>query len=241
MATLDGAFRTRLPERSQAGLIESIGRSIVTGTLPPGSTISPDAIADEAGVSKPLLREVFKVLEGLGLITARPKVGTRVTEPVAWNYLDGRVIQWRLQSSEARAQVSELYAMRLGVEPVAARLVAMRGADESRLAELDSSVAEMAAAWESRDVHTFAEADTRFHATLLELSGNKMFACLTDVIASAVRLRETLVFPLESEVLSGLDEHRLLIAQLRAGDPGAEDTSRSIIRGADLEAEKYLS
>ncbi|MGZ0153611.1 FCD domain-containing protein [Kribbella sp. WER1] len=63
------------------------------------------------------------------------------------------------------------------------------------LAQLTGAIDTMYAALDQRDLHTFVSADVSFHIALLDLSGSKIFECLSSVIATAVRTRETLVFP----------------------------------------------
>lgn len=55
-------------------------RRIINGTLPPGAPVREEAIAREFGTSRSPIREAFKLLEGAGLLTQRPRRGVVVTE-----------------------------------------------------------------------------------------------------------------------------------------------------------------
>lgn len=219
--------------------VEYVGRSIVQGVLAPGSSIHPEKLGEHLGASRSVVREAFRALEAKGLVTARPKVGTRVAEESRWDYLDPQVIMWRLQGDSRLAQVDELYSTRLAIEPVAARLVAQRS-DPAAITGLEAILDRMQQAFEARDIHSFTEADVEFHTTLLALSGNRMFQRLQGVIATAVRTRETLVFPLVEETLHGLKSHRLLVSEIANGDPTLEETSRTLVIDAHREAEIAL-
>ncbi|WP_238006317.1 FCD domain-containing protein [Dactylosporangium sp. AC04546] len=91
-----------------------------------------------------------------------------------------------------------------------------------------------------RDLHSFTAADIDFHVALLTVSGNKMFACLNGVITTAVRARETLLFPLVEATRRGLLLHRQLVQAIMTGDTDVEQLSRELIIGAQHEAERAL-
>ncbi|WP_432890037.1 FadR/GntR family transcriptional regulator [Kribbella sp. CA-245084] len=223
------------PGRHHDRVVEEVGRAIVTGRYREGESVSPERLAEDFGVSRPVIREAFRALQGKGLLVARPKVGTRVSDPRTWNYLDPQIITWRLESDRRTEQVDELYSVRLAVEPVAARMAALR-AKPADLAQLTRAIDTMYAALDQRDLHTFVSADVDFHVTLLDLSGSKMFDCLGSVIETAVRTRETLVFPVVEAMRRGLELHRQLVQDIMTGSPDLETTSRRLIVDAHDEA-----
>ncbi|MER7243268.1 FCD domain-containing protein [Kribbella sp. NPDC000426] len=104
------------------------------------------------------------------------------------------------------------------------------------LAQLTRAIDTMYAALDQRDLHTFVSADVNFHVTLLDLSGSKMFDCLGSVIETAVRTRETLVFPVVEAMRRGLELHRQLVQDIMTGSPDLETTSRRLIVDAHDEA-----
>lgn len=219
--------------------VEQLGRAIVQGTLDVGAAIVPEQLTESLGLSRSVLREAFRALESKGLVQARPRVGTHVAPRDRWNYLDPQVISWRLRGEDRLEQVEELYSTRLAVEPVAARLVSGL-ADPETVPHLRHLIGTMREAIIARDLHAFTEADVEFHTALLDRSGNKMFGCFSTVIATAVRTRETLVFPLVEQTRRGLDVHERLVEQIATADPRVETTSRLLIQDAHREARKAL-
>jgi DNA-binding FadR family transcriptional regulator len=218
-------------------VLNAIGWRIVTGEIKPGDVLGSQLEA-EYGVGRSVLREVFRALQGKGLITARPKIGTRVTDPSTWNYLDEQVVGWRLRSEHRHAQIEELYELRLAVEPRAASILATR--DSVNVKRLRDAVSLMSLAWTRRDTSSFAAADVEYHIALLELTENRMFAGLSDVISSALRIRETFVFPLEEAILSGLELHSLLIEEIAGRRASAGDTAERLVMEAHAELEYML-
>lgn len=220
-------------------VLEWIGTQIVTRAFATGHKLNPDELSTERQVSRAVLREVFRVLQAKGLITARPKQGTLVAAPEYWDYMDPDIIRWRLRSADRATQVEELFTLRLAVEPVACRLMAATARSASADA-LDEHIAEMKAAFDRRDLHAFTTADISFHRQILESCDNNMFRSLASPVAAAVRTRETLQFPLDEVVLRGLEYHRQLVRKIRENAPAVEEISRALILDARDEIEAAL-
>lgn len=89
-------------------VLESLGRRITGGELPAGTTLTLDGIGAEFQVSRTVAREAMRLLEGLRLIRSGPRVGIVVLPHEAWNVLDPRVIEWRLDGPGRAAQLRSL-------------------------------------------------------------------------------------------------------------------------------------
>jgi len=128
---------------------------------------------------------------------------------------------------------------RSGIEPLAVRLLAESGSDES-LDELQTMLADdIPAGWESGRV---AEATGEFHRRMVELSGNATLTIIAGMLHE-ITVRHTAFAIKEHRPVSKADyeklmrSYRRLMALLRAGDgPGAEahwrkhlDTSRDLL------------
>lgn len=88
------------PLTRNAQIMNELGRRVVDGYWRPGACIDPEALVEEMGVSRTLLREVMRVVEDKGLIKATPGVGTRVRPVSAWDVLDVDVARWIRESPE---------------------------------------------------------------------------------------------------------------------------------------------
>jgi len=220
-------------------VVDAVGRRIVTGILEPGAMIVPEAVRSEFGVSASVVREAFRALQGKGLLTAKSKVGTKVSPTAQWNFLDPQVIQWRIESDHRDEQIAEFFEVRLALEPIAAQLMADHGA-EAAVTQLRSCVARMQAAMAQDDLSAFVQADVEFHGVLVSESGNQMFATLRGIVELAVGVREVLFFPFTGADRHGLDLHERLVADIAAGDPGAWQTSREMLVAAREEMREAL-
>ncbi|WP_374609887.1 FadR/GntR family transcriptional regulator [Gordonia sp. (in: high G+C Gram-positive bacteria)] len=177
-------------------ILAAIGRRIVSGAQPAGSVLTLDAISAEHGVSRTVSREVIRVLESMGLVESRRRVGITIQPRTRWSVFDARLIRWRLDGADRAEFLATLSELRRGFEPVAAALAAER-ANEHQCRILAAAVSDMSVHGRNGDLESYLLADKVFHRTLLEASGNEMFRSLTGVV---------------NEVLAGRTHHGMMPA-----------------------------
>jgi DNA-binding FadR family transcriptional regulator len=79
---------------SRYGLLDSLGRKIVTGSYDRRPFPTEAQLADEYAVSRSVTREAVKMLTAKGLLSARPRQGTIVLPRASWNLFDADVLHW---------------------------------------------------------------------------------------------------------------------------------------------------
>ncbi|MET8338597.1 FadR/GntR family transcriptional regulator [Streptosporangium canum] len=188
-------------EQTTGGLhqsvLDKIGSLITSGGLAAGQVLTIEELELRFGVSRSVIRETIRVLESMGLVSSRRRVGVTVAARSEWNLFDPRIIRWRLAGEGRGEQLRSLGELRHGVEPVAAALAA-RHATPEQCGALTGAVMQMAVHGRSGDLEAYLAADILFHRTLLEASGNEMLGALTGVVA---------------EVLTGRTHHHLMPAR----------------------------
>ena len=218
-------------------LLDQWGAAIVDGTIAPGDRLpAPDL--DSQRPSRTVTREVTRVLEAMGLVTVKRKVGATVNPRQLWNIYDPRVIEWRLRGPGRGRTLHELSELRACVEPMAAQLAAGH-ADQDQWAKLTRAAIDMVANADRADGPDYLRADETFHRTLLEASGNAMFAALGDVIASVLsgRTRHELM-PRKADE-KALRLHGDVAALIRRGDAeGARHAMEWIVDESDRAVEQ---
>ena len=155
-----------------------IRRQIVRGELKPGEPLQSEAdLMVEFGVSRPTLREAFRILEveSLIFVTRGARGGARVHAPdirVAARYA-GLLLQY------AGTTVEDVQSARSVIEPpIVARLAESCSAQDIRTLR-DHLQQEKQA---KDDGAAFAELDTRFHALLAELSGSQTLTLVVGML-----------------------------------------------------------
>ncbi|RMI06707.1 FadR/GntR family transcriptional regulator [Cellulomonas triticagri] len=209
-----------------SNVLDVVGAEITSGTLPEGAVLTLERLQDRFGVSRTVAREAMRMLEHLGLVTSRRRVGLVVRPASDWVVFDPRVIRWRLAGPGRVGQLRSLTELRAAVEPVAAAGAA-RHADAAEVDRLLAVVARMRQLGEAGRLEEFLAADIEFHALLLRAGRNEMFTALTDVVA---------------EVLAGRTRHGLMPSRPRAEALDAHEAVADAVRRRDPEgAERAMT
>lgn len=219
-----GAERAGTTGGLHADVLDRLGALVAGGGLPAGQVLRADELGERFGVSRTVVREAVRVLESMGLVQSRRRVGVTVAPRERWNVHDPRVIRWRLDGPERDEQLRTLSELRRGVEPVAAALAAARATPE-QCGALVGAVMDMAVHGRSGDLEAYLEADVRFHRTLLAASGNEMIAAMDGVVAEVLagRTRHHLMPDHPEPVAVRL--HGDVADAVRAGDAGAAEAA----------------
>ncbi len=165
-------------------VINEVGRAIVAGDMPVGSSLPGDAeMMDRFGVSRTVLREALKTLEAKGLVEARAKVGTRVLPQSRWNLFDRQILSWKLESGPSPAFLSAFQIIRSGLEVQAARLAAThREAEHVRLLHYWLNQRSVMA----HQPEPFAMSEFEIHRVVTEASGNPFLRASSAILEFGV-------------------------------------------------------
>ena len=199
-------------------LLDALGCAIVSGEYPPGQVITLDGVCAGNGVSRSVSREAVRVLESMGMVESRRRVGITIQPSQKWNVFDPRLIRWRLEAGDRAAQLVSLSELRRGFEPAAAALAARR-ANPHQCRIMAAAVSDMVMHGRSGDLDAYLLADKIFHQILLEASGNEMFRALNGVVA---------------EVLTGRTHHGMMPA---TPNPAAIELHDEVARAIRLRDE----
>ena len=209
-----------------------LGNAIAAGTITAGDQILPEDIGHQLGISRSVVREALRVLQSKGMITARPRTGTRILPVTEWNLLDPDVISWRVHGPDRDIQLRDLLDLREAVEPSAAR-GACGHADAASIDQLLGYCTEMEHAVRDGDHARFTAADIRFHGVLLDASGNLIYRQFAEPIGAVLHARHDLqLLPTRVEHVS-VANHRAITDAITAGDTEhAETLTRQLITTA---------
>jgi DNA-binding FadR family transcriptional regulator len=172
-----------------ARVVNSLGQEIVDGGYAAGDILNLDQISQTFAVSRSVIREALRVLQSLGMVEPRQRLGTQVLPRESWDLMNPHIIVWRGRGAEYFTQMRELLELRLGIEPVAARLSARLMTPEQRDA-VAAAAETMVAANIARDGRAFLEADIAFHAQILVGSGNAVIGHFAGTVEALLRTRE---------------------------------------------------
>ncbi len=211
-------------------VVETLGRQIASGALPPGPIPSELLLAESMGVSRVVIREAVKALAAKGMVSVGPSIGTRVLPRDSWNLLDPQVLEWHSASDLSSDVVVDLLELRRIIEPEAARLAAVRATTEDLVVirgAYQRMVASAAAAGPD-----YVLADAAFHTAVLMASHNQFLCQLRGALSQLLRLGFSVSSQHPNAALSTLPHHEalLLCLERRDGAAAAEAVQRLIDR-----------
>jgi len=171
---------------------------IMDGTFPPASQLGEAQLAGRLNVSRGPIREALQRLIQEGLLETRRNRGVFVAS------LDA-------------GDVADVYLARRAIEREAVTILARR-ADDTTFDGLDESVDDMSSAADRKAWEDLADADLRFHESLVRSSNSKrlqrMFSTLLIETRMCLARLET-AYPVHKRLVQ---EHRNLLGAMRQGD-----------------------
>ncbi len=209
---IDKLARVRKPHDTIA---DALGVAILSGELVPGQLLNGEAEASTMhNISRGSYREAIRTLAAKGLISSRPKAGTRVLDRERWNLLDLDVLRWLFSSEPDEKILHDLFALRRIVEPAAAALAA-RNWNEQSIVPLRAAMDAMVTIPHTHE--GWSAADKDFHDVIFQLAGNIFLVALSSAIIAAVRLSNTYKLrgpgPVRNSTVDHLRVYEAIIAQ----------------------------
>lgn len=202
-------------------VMSSLGQGIVGGDFLVGEILDLDELARSFDVSRSVLREALRVLQSLGMIEARQRVGTQVLPRERWDLLNPQIIAWRGHGPDYFVQMRELIELRLGIEPVAAKLAATAMPTDD-IARVEAAGVELVRASADGDGRAFLTADVVFHTVILRGAGNSVMAHFAGTVEALLRTREDERRSTITEYTpASADRHNALGRALANRDPDA--------------------
>jgi DNA-binding GntR family transcriptional regulator len=168
--------------------------AISDGSLPPGTRITQEEIAEQMNVSRSPVLQALRLLKKDGLVQDAPGRGLLVAE------LDP---EW----------IGNLYQVRCALDTLAAKLAAERKADIGA----DIITAGRRAA-RGKDVKAMVEADIAFHTAIYRASGNPLIFETTQLHWMHLRRVMGAVLQSAGQREAIWDEHETIANAIKAGD-----------------------
>jgi len=174
-----GNTRIRVPKTSEV-VADQIRGEIIRGERHAGDFLPPEGqLMETLGISRPTLREAFRILEAEGLISVvrGSRTGAKVHKPSV--ELVSRYAGYVLQSQDTT--IADLYQARLAIEPSVVRWLATTKG-KGALGGLHKLLGEMQALIEAGRYDDFIELVEMFHQELVAASGLKTLTFMSRML-----------------------------------------------------------
>ncbi|GAA4356227.1 GntR family transcriptional regulator [Variovorax defluvii] len=194
---------TLTPRALYEEVAELLRQRIFNRDLEPGAWIDELKLAEEYGISRTPLREALKVLAAEGLVTMKVRRGAYVTEV-------------------SEKDLADVYHLLSLLESDAVGVVAER-ATPAQLAELESLHAELEAAAQPGQVDRaqFFAINERFHMQVMAIADNRWRDQMVADLRKVMKLNRHNSLFKAGRITESLQEHRAVMAAIKARDPAA--------------------
>ncbi len=179
--------RIRVPKTSEI-VADHFRGQIVRGELQEGDFLPPEGqLMTTLGISRPTLREAFRILEAESLISVvrGSRTGARVHQPSV--ELVSRYAGYTLQSQHTT--IADLYEARLAIEPHVVRRLAATP-DRLAIRRLREEVARLHLLIKEVRYVDFYHGVSEFHRALVDVTGNKTLAFLNQLMLHLLRAHQ---------------------------------------------------
>jgi DNA-binding FadR family transcriptional regulator len=194
-----------------------IARDIISKRLPAGSTIpSEPQLVSAYGVSKTVARETVQVLEAARLVRIQHGKRTVVLDEEEWDILSSLIQEAYRAEELAGPLVSELYAVRLQLEPQAARWAAMRATPQQveRIWEILEAMRRSLGI-----THPFLEHDREFHVAVVRAGCNRVLRAVLRDIHELLTTSWVLSELSMEDVQTVFHQHERIALAIRCAEP----------------------
>jgi DNA-binding GntR family transcriptional regulator len=181
----------RFATKSEA-VYDEIRRRILRGILPPASLLNQDALAPELGVSVTPVREAMRRLEAEGLVQVHAHRSVIV-------------------SPLNRSELSEIYDVRLQLDPHAAAVATTKASEDSL-----ERIERMARTEVSRDPLEQATINRAFHRAIYAESENMLLIEILDRLWERTDRYRIMLVSSEVDVKAVVREHLEIVAAMRS-------------------------
>jgi DNA-binding GntR family transcriptional regulator len=182
---------------SSALVLSKLENAILSGYFKPRERLVERDLLAHFDVSRTVIREVLKMLEGKGLVKITPYRGAIVVDLTA-------------------EEVEQIFFLRLKLEAVAARLVVenITRIEVQRLKRLCKELERHM----SDKTDQMIEKDNEFHRALFRASGNNYLNEMVDYLSMKVHMVKFNAWSLPNRIEQSILEHNAMIAALERKD-----------------------
>ncbi len=203
-------------------VVEYLFHAIQQGEIHTGQTLSERAISAKLGVSRTPIREAFRQLEILGLVTSAPHKGCTVT-------------------SISTEQIEQLYDIREVLEGLGARLMAIKG-NRHAIEHLGKLLDDAERFASLGDIHHLSKVNAQFHMEIAQGSQNFYLQTMMQTLQTHIGLLMSTSLSQSGRPEQNLREHRMILNAIEIGDGNlAESTAQFHVRNAYKNALKQLA
>jgi len=192
------------PQDLGDAVTQALREMILSNQVQPGDRLVETDLSARFGTSRGPVRDAFKALERSGLVETIPRRGTFV-------------------ATLAATDIAEIYTLRMALEDLAVQQITETATD-SDIEQLRQALDDIAAAEGTDNNRASAEADMRFHRTIIEMAGHQRLLSAWERLADQTLLLMSKLVRVAPDVSSAGD-HRPMFVAISERDTAAARTA----------------
>lgn len=200
--------------------VKSLEDMIIKGKLKPGQKIKEQDISGRLGISRPPLREAFKILEAEGLIRREPRRGVFVSE---------------LTDTD----VWEIYTLKLALYSLAVTLAVdkIRAADMERLEKIVAQMEKIVFGKGEADIIRYQELNNLFHDAVANIAGHGRLKKLQQSINNQIKRMAFRSFSNRRHLELSCQYHRKILEAIKGKNRAKAErlTREHILKGLEMQ------
>jgi DNA-binding GntR family transcriptional regulator len=200
--------------------VKNLEDMIIKGKLKPGQKIKEQEVSSRLGISRPPLREAFKILEAEGLIRREPRRGVFVSEI-------------------KDADVWEIYTLKLALYSLAVTLAVekVRPADMEKLEKIVIQMEGIIDGNREPDIIRYEELNNLFHDAMAAMAGHGRLKKMQQSINNQIKRIAYRSFTDRKHLEVSSKYHRRIFEAIKAKDrKRAEKLTREhILKGLEVQ------
>jgi len=177
-------------------IADVLRKNMISGNIKSGEKLNESQLSDALNISRPPIREAFRILATEGLITLVPRKGA---------FVSGLSIR----------EVKEIYEMKSMMESFATRL-AIPLINEEEISEIDSILNLMEERIKENNFKEIQTLNIEFHRKIIEMSKNQKLIYFYESIILPIRRYQRLGLSAPSSWEISLSEHRKIVKAIRS-------------------------
>ncbi len=177
-------------------IADIIRENIVSGNVNPGEKVNEYQVAKLLNISRPPIREAFRLLAAEGLITLVPRKGAFV-------------------SKFSIEEVKEIYEMKSMMESFAVRL-AIPTVGKRKVSTLDSINNSMEEKIKQNNFKAILKLNIEFHRKMIKMSKNKKLIRFYESIVLSIRRYQRVGLSAPTSWEISLQEHKNIVEAIRS-------------------------
>lgn len=200
-------------------VVEHVQELILSGQLPPGHKLPPEReLAETMNVSRPTIREAFKILSAMGYLTIKHGNGVFVSNQT--ERIDNMASLLFIQTDT----IHELFEVRKTLESESAARAAKRGTKDflqqisTRTKEVFSKLQDDGFENQAEKEKFLSESDEEFHLMVAQAAGNEVVLRIMNNLIDLLRESRMHSMKIPGRSIQSLMEHVEIAEALVNGD-----------------------